>query len=499
MKFTSEQEDIFSAGTDKSLRIIAYAGSGKTTTLVELQKRTRQRSLYCPFNKSIADEAKIKFVGTGCQVNTMHGFAWSLFKQPGKSPHKGGAADIRARVSIERFGIPRVKGWGDFRIAAAANRTLSRFCASDAEEILEQHAREALIESIGDPVLLKNKIASQRAEEVLHILSKPLVAISSYYRQSLLDAEMYTHDLYLKQLELSPALIRRAFAGYHHVYKDEAQDTNPVETSILIKSGLPIISVGDPYQQIYSWRGAENALENLPGRKLHLTESFRFGQPLADIAMKILRGRPVDPPSLPLIGVGDGRGKGKPANAIICRTNSGVLEHAMQVAEKGKSYFVDNADSLISDLRSAQALYDGHPNNSAGGAFSPFSSWTEALAEAEAGDRSIDRIVKIVEDGRTEEVTRLINRSANTEANAEITIMTAHRSKGREFPFVMLGNDWNEMDVMWKRWKKAKSESPRAETLALEEYNALYVAVTRAQMKVYGAEKLLFTPEASAA
>lgn len=491
MKFTNQQEDIFAEGVSNHMKIIAYAGSGKTTTLVELQKRTRKRALYCPFNKTIAEEARPKFAGTGCQVSTLHAFAWNMFRSPGKSPHKGGASDIRRRGLLRRVRSPKVSGWGDFRIAAAASRALSKFCVSDSQEVMSEHARMALIESVGDPETLRLEGARTKSESVLDALTEPVRTIATLYRDSLIEEEAFTHDLYLKTLELSPSLIRRAFAGYQVVYKDEAQDTNPVETSILRKSGVPIISVGDPYQQIYSWRGAESALDALPGKALHLTESFRFSQDIADKAMVILSARPVNVPSLPLIGAGNGNGKGVPANAILCRTNSGVIEQAMRVASRGKSYYVDNADSLISDLRSGAALYAGTKQTGTGGQFSPFSIWDEAVAEAEAGDRSIERIVRIVEDGRADEVINLIRRSEPDERKADITVMTAHRSKGREFPFVLLGDDWRGLGEIRKRWSKAHDTSPRSEVLALEEYNALYVAVTRAQRRVFGLDPLL--------
>src|ERR1700757_858828 len=41
-----------------SLRIDAYAGTGKTTTLQLLAKNSKQRGLYLAFNRTIAREAK---------------------------------------------------------------------------------------------------------------------------------------------------------------------------------------------------------------------------------------------------------------------------------------------------------------------------------------------------------------------------------------------------------------------------------------------------------
>ncbi len=488
MKFTDQQERVFSAGTETHRKIIAGAGSGKTTTLVELQKRTRRRALYCPFNRTIAEEATGKFLGSNCQVKTLHAFAWNAVKEPGQRPHQGGASDVRAGGHIGRVMFPRVRGWGDYRLAAAVNRTVSKFCVSDSPRMTEEHAREAIMESVGDPETLRDEKVRMRAEETLAQLSAPILAAARSYLQSLIDDRRYTHDVYLKLLDLSAPLLRTAFAGFQVVYKDEAQDSNPVETAILMKSGIPVISVGDPYQQLYSWRGAQNALDKLPGDPLFLTESFRFGPLIAEQAMAVLNALPVNVPDYPLIGAGDDKGRGRPSNAVICRTNAGVLDAAIAAAKRGHSYFVDNAESLVSDLKAAEAFREGAQ---ARGVFAPFAHWDEAVAEAEAGDRTLDRLIRIVEEGRTDSVIRVIDKSMTSEKDAELTLMTAHRSKGREFPFVKLGDDWKPLSEMKKRWKKARNVSQRDETLALEEYNALYVAITRAESKVYGLAPLL--------
>lgn len=489
MKFTPQQEAIFAEGTEKHLNIIAGAGAGKTTSLVEMQKRDRRRSLYCPFNKTIAEDAKSKFLGTNCQVSTLHAFAWNSIKGSSSDrPHQGGSSDVRASGVMGRVSFPRVSGWGEYRLAAAVNRTVSKFCVSNDALMDVKHAKAALVESVGDPETLKDETVRSRAEAALDVLAQPLVDAARLYMKQLIDAQRYTHDIYLKLLDLSPSALRGAFAGYHHVYKDEAQDNNPVETSILIKSGLPIISVGDPYQQIYSWRGAENALEQLPGKRMMLTESFRFDQSVADQAMQVLNALPKNAPSYSIIGAGDNKGRSRPGNAILCRTNSGVIDAAIGAARRRLAYFIDNAESLISDLHAAEDLHNGRQGR---GLFSPFNTWEEAIAEAEAGDRAIDRLVKIVEDGRTKDVENVVNKSMKREEDAELTIMTAHRSKGREFPYVKLGDDWKTIPEMKKRWQKTREKSAREETLALEDFNVLYVAVTRAESKVYGLEPLL--------
>lgn len=488
MKFTDQQEIIFANGTEDHAKIIAGAGAGKTTSLKELQKRTKRRALYCPFNKTIADEAQKKFVNINCSVKTLHAFAWNAVRHPDQRPHQGGASDVRAAGIMRKVSFPRVAGFGDYRLAGLIAKTVTKFCISDSPRIGPEHAEQALMESVGNPAALRDKVVRERAEATLNALSGPLADAARLYMRYLVDEQKYTHDVYLKILDLSPSLLRTAFAGFQVVYKDEAQDSNGVEMSILQKAGIPIISVGDPYQQLYSWRGAQNALDLLPGRTMYLTESFRFGPTIADQGMQVLNALPVNKPSFTLIGAGDGVGRAHPANAMICRTNTGVIDGALWAARKGYAYYVDNADSLVTDLQNAESFRDGQPPK---GLFAPFADWDEAIAEAEAGDRSLERLIKIVEEGRANEVIRVINRSIKEESNADMTIMTAHRSKGREFPFVKLGDDWKPLYEVKKRWEKAKSISPQAETLALEEYHALYVAVTRAQVKTYGLNPLV--------
>ncbi len=49
-----------------------------------------------------------------------------------------------------------------------------------------------------------------------------------------------------------------------------------------------VIYVGDAHQQIYAWRGAINAMQQLPLPESRLTTSFRFGQEIALTANAIL-------------------------------------------------------------------------------------------------------------------------------------------------------------------------------------------------------------------
>ena len=53
---------------------------------------------------------------------------------------------------------------------------------------------------------------------------------------------------------------------------------------ILSNQPNQVIYVGDAHQQIYEWRGAVNAMKRLPLPQTLLTQSFRFGDQIADVA-----------------------------------------------------------------------------------------------------------------------------------------------------------------------------------------------------------------------
>ncbi|MCT6953414.1 UvrD-helicase domain-containing protein, partial [Salmonella enterica] len=66
-----------------------------------------------------------------------------------------------------------------------------------------------------------------------------------------------THDTYLKIYQLSkPDLSARCTT----VLFDEAQDANPVTSAIILEQPCRVVLVGDTHQQIYRFRGADNAL-----------------------------------------------------------------------------------------------------------------------------------------------------------------------------------------------------------------------------------------------
>lgn len=497
MQLTDEQLEVRETGSDSvkkgdSVAVISFAGTGKTTTLKSLAEAIPSRGCYLAFNKAIAEEAKRKLIRTRCTASTMHSLAFGTIRDIVSSPATLNAKDFRSSGIRGKVHVPRISGWNDYRISGTVCRTVAAYCNSGDEEINLEHAREAIIQATGDPDFIASADKAEKAQNALDRLSAPIMDMAQMYWRDSLENGRFSHDVYLKLLDLDADLRGDAFRSFKYLMIDEAQDINPVQLSILKKSGLPLIAVGDPYQQIYSWRGAENALDQIEGRRLFLTQSFRFGEEIAERARMILASRPDGGPSQELIGAGRGLSpsyKGARV-AIICRTNAGMIDEAMRVIKKGKKIHIDNVEALVADVRSAEALQCGERERVTSPEIRQFDNWFEMVSEAEESGGALARIVQIVEENRVSQVESLM-RSQSPDSDADVMICTSHRSKGLEFPGVLLGNDWKDINQMQRRYKGSQRDSAKHVTLAIEEWNALYVAATRPILRLNGLNRIM--------
>lgn len=84
MVWTPQQLAIFEHGEQSrgSLNVIARAGTGKTTTIVELARRVKGKVFLGAFNKSIADELAARVTSNPrCTASTFHSIGFRLLKE----------------------------------------------------------------------------------------------------------------------------------------------------------------------------------------------------------------------------------------------------------------------------------------------------------------------------------------------------------------------------------------------------------------------------------
>jgi hypothetical protein len=195
-----------------------------------------------------------------------------------------------------------------------------------------------------------------------------------------------------------------------------------------------IIYAGDPYQQIYEWRGAINAMAQIGAPEQALTESFRFGPMIATLASRILELLGERTPVRGQEAIGsllvDDPNVAPPVDAILCRKNVTAIWQLAAGVESGHkpairmspteiTAFADGADLLLAGKRAFRPA-----------AFALFETWKDAQAFAQSAvGRDLLPVVRIVDELGTGYLRALAQR-ITPESEANYVISTVHRSKG---------------------------------------------------------------------
>lgn len=479
---TPEQDEAVAVfNTRKDMKIRAVAGSGKTSTLKLMGRSTISPGYYLCFNKDIATESAKTFP-ENVMCKTTHSLAWREVARKYKNDKDKMMGSLRARdvaawLSIKDFPI---FGGTDFlndtTIGYAVARTVARFCQS-ADREFGRHHFEVLpkFKTLPDEefLVLRARVVSW-AEQLWHEMINPLTAVP------------LGHDGYVKAWQLSDPTIEAVF-----VLVDEFQDTAPVLLDVLKRQDCQIVGVGDENQQIYEWRGAINAMELYNVDKIvTLSKSFRFGQAIADFASDALATIGCDYRITGNENV-ESRLTDEPQPVVICRTNASILDQIIDLAEFAPdklAYVCGGVEDLTRCLTGVEALQANKA--SAYAAFIGFKKWDEYTDYSEkSGDIEAQKIVKLVKKYGANKLKRQLENVLPSESKADIILTTAHKSKGREWPGVMLADDFKvqpEKDMETKELVYNKPET-----------RLFYVAATRAmnQLKVPAWAKELYVKE----
>lgn len=473
-KLTEEQEKIIEASkTCKMLKIEAFAGAGKSSTLVEVSKVNLVPSLYLTFNTAMAKEAKEKFPDH-VECRTVHSLAYGVFgaemkhkleRPKGRYMNVAGTASETAKFYNIRpiFTSDDQCAFSSTFLGLLVQQTVARYEQSGDIDLQEKHVPHHDIKAKA------KKFPDIDVKDIRHDVFKYAKRLWKD-RIDLLSPALATHDTYLKLYQLSSPKL-----NYEVLYVDEVQDSNQVMLDIVLKQNCKTILVGDSYQSIYQFRGAVNALQRIAAPTLHLSQSFRFGQKVADVANNIIL------PSTKIKGSDKNTEVGyadsvdiedlPEGSCLLFRTNMGLMLTAIDLISKG--IFVDTPRSVSgakSAISSALALKKGDLKGVKHTSLIPFNTWLE-FKESCKDDPELEAIYNLTKGSEKELKGKLDMLNKNDPTEAVYTLRTAHGSKGLEWDTVMIMNDF-----------KADSEVYLQNQ---QEANLLYVAHTRAMKKLY--------------
>jgi superfamily I DNA/RNA helicase len=320
--FTSEQKNIFNfIKNGKGHGIIdAVAGAGKTTTIMECSKYVEDKTdiLFCAFNKSIQTEIVRKFNRQGLNqvtVKTIHALGFQILRDnnnawknliPNEEKYSSilnKDTDLQNKFQEYIEEILDINGYkqGEMeknRRFAAKNivykfkdRLLDmnqKFRATLTPNGIENFKNMTEHFNFFSDVDTKSKSFNRELEIYFECNNILLDAGNNAAKEALIID--YTDMLYLPYIwDL------RSSKNYSFLFIDECQDLSKSQLAVVLKYGKKggrILAVGDPYQSIYGFAGADiesfKRIKNtIKAKPLPLTCCFRCPPNIVKLASSI--------------------------------------------------------------------------------------------------------------------------------------------------------------------------------------------------------------------
>jgi len=454
------------------IKIVAFAGTGKTTTLVKMaESNPHLKFLLIVYNKSVRIHAESQFPAN-VVCKTVHQMAWAkcgfMFNQKMTS-------NLKAKDILDSHLLTE-RGDGEsslFRRSGQVLAALNNFLNSSDLEVDLDHVPTTWTIGRNDAELTLSNVDRQVILEDTRSIWRVMI-----------DKDDKTirmpHDGYLKLWQLRNPSLQRV-TNHDVLLLDEGQDMNPTMLDIFMNQSVTRVIVGDPNQQIYMFRGAVNALGLVsPTHTYFLTQSFRFGPEIGFVANICLTNLKKEDTRTLVGGMkrdsyrGTNSSDNKNQVAFIGRSNLGIFEKLNKLIfdEKlGKKIgLVGGVDSYnLDDYLDIFYLYNNQKEKMK--KYKNFKSYASFAAFAKnVGDVELLSKISIIEKFKfkTPDIIAKIKTVCVSDLkHADIALSTIHKAKGLEFDTVVLLNDFNDQ-ISVDKWPE-------------DEKNLLYVAITRAK------------------
>ncbi|XP_039201711.1 F-box DNA helicase 1-like [Crotalus tigris] len=484
LKPTREQQQILNHAFKKPgerVKIEAFAGTGKTYTLIQYTKKWPElKFLYLPFNSSVREQAKQLFP-ENVTCETFHSLAKEALEK-----FYGRELDCCLLTSyVVSFLQSNCQEKPPF-IAKMIVQTLAAFFASADGSITVHHM----------PKWCKNNCEKYGfgAEELCQIIVEEAKEIWREMQTLSPTGEMahrITHEGYLKLWQLQ----KPSLSDYDVILVDEAQNCTPAMADIVRSQKCSVILVGDPHQKIYFFRGANNTVFNIPHDHIfYLTQSFRFGSEIAYVGATILDvSKGVRKKTL--VGnkqESDVSGVGVEGTvAHLSRTNKTVFEDAVKLTcgdTPAKIHLLGGLEAF-DKIRDIWALR--HPEEKLEIQDPFIKSWEKKGFKSfknhakETEDEELKSKIAIVEETQgsiPDLLDKISQHHVSSPEDADHILGTVHKAKGLEFNTVQIGGDFENIQLAMGCYPE-KVPGIEATTLDIE-WNLLYVAVTRAKKRL---------------
>ncbi|XP_072027238.1 F-box DNA helicase 1-like [Amphiura filiformis] len=506
VRLTHEQMRIvtYDPKPNEVIKIVAFAGTGKTTTLIRYaQRRPTTQFLYVAFNRAVREYAQTVFP-FNVECRTMHSVAYgevgvryqhqSTFNLTPKNVSKL----LRAEDPNRKTGLHWISR------SKVVIETLNSFMSSSDDFITTVHVPSSYKKCVqeGDrqqyvTIPLDHHVRMKLADDATHAWEQLIIVRPSPVKPE----HRGPPDLYLKLYQLRKPHISK----YDCILIDEAQDLTPAQQDIFLRQKCAKIVVGDPNQQIYSFRGTQNAMNQIRShiaddaviKTFHLTQSFRFGPEIAYVSNLLLEFF-MKNTTQNIVGTGKQGGYyGDEVGtvAIICRKNKALFDQAARICDEAKKGKKDTKIGFAGGIEGykLEMIWDmfivslppserwKQPRRIQNGFIGNFKHFYDLKTYANnAMDIELQGKVAIVEKyGRRIPglIADMQSRATSLE-DADIILTTTHKAKGLEFDTVKLADDF----ILEAYLQFVNGQI--VANIEQDEYNMVYVAVTRAKKRL---------------
>lgn len=351
-KPSNKQQKIFDTwnNTDKNILINAVAGSGKTTTLLELLKYCKYRTLFLAFNKSVQEEIQGKIeekkLGQG-KALTMHSLGLSAIRKHYKKViiKNGKNFDLLKLVQDKHKSIFRYMKWED--------KLKLSYTLMDMNDI----SRLFLTDDIAE---IKKHLQSMDKNFVNH---KDIVSLwSSFvnYRESSYNSNPVTID-FNDMIYLAARDELHIPIDPYYLMIDEAQDLNLAQHKLienLIAQGTvkKWIAVGDRNQSIYGFSGAYSSsfdkfLDMGDVDELPLDICYRCATKIIDETNEVYDVMEYGKEEEGIVDIVTDINEVKEESMIICRNTSPIISLYFSLLGTGMPVYIKGDDILTSITR----------------------------------------------------------------------------------------------------------------------------------------------------
>jgi DNA helicase II / ATP-dependent DNA helicase PcrA len=478
--WTPQQEAVFEAVVygKGNLGVVARAGSGKSTTILEAARRL-PRGVHAgltAFGRDIAAELQRK-APKHLRVKTFNAAGYWLLRSHGHVCEFDSDKGMYLARRVAGHGAPQ-------QFVTTIKRAASKFKAHLVDDV-----------PAGMDVL-------EQFDEFGGKFEPEKVATMALQAMELALTERSTID-YDDQIWLP--LILNLEPDYPHdlVFVDEAQDMSPnqLKLSFALAGGVGrIVVVFDPFQGIYEWRGAgaaafQRTYASLNAKELSLSVTFRCAKAIVDLAQTFV----------PDIEAREGAEEGKvehikstklltlvrPGDAVLSRNNATLIVQCTAAMRAG-------IKSNIMGRELGQAL-SNMVNASGAYTVDELRDWAQGWVSRELKKRVekdqdtqpvLDKAacLEALADGArsVEEIQSNISKMYDdADDTNRVTFSSTHRFKGMERERVFL---------LWDTYGKPRPSVDRSTgektwDVTQEERNLQYVAITRAKRELYLVEK----------